>query len=399
MSDAPHTTYPEFHTPAFLLGHVEDTLGFYRKNAFDPAGGFFHCFMDDGTVYDTAHRHLVSSCRFVFNFAMSAARTGNAEDKARAVHGLAFLEKAHRLDNGAYAWELRDGVVSDTTIMGYGHAFVLLAAAAALKADIAEGRAVLDHVWALLEDRFWEPEYSAYVDEFTGDFTTPDPYRGQNVNMHMCEACIAAWQATGEDKFLQRAQVLARGFAFDRANLTETGMVWEHYTSTWTPDFEFNADKPDDLFRPWGFQPGHQVEWARLLLILDGIAPQDWYLERAETLYNKGLKGGRDPEFGGIYYGVAPDGTACAPTKYYWVQSETIATAWRLYQRTGKPAYRADFDATWRYAWDNFVDHDYGAWFRVLTREGKKLSAEKSPPGKTDYHTVGVVWDVLDNLA
>ena len=59
---------------------------------------------------------------------------------------------------------------------------------------------------------------------------------------------------------------------------------------------------------------------------------------------------------------------------------------------------RAWHDQVWRYSWDHFVDHEHGAWFRVLTPEGKKIDNQKSPPGKTDYHTLGVCWDILSKL-
>ncbi len=67
---------------------------------------------------------------------------------------------------------------------------------------------------------------------------------------------------------------------------------------------EYHKDQPDDLFKPWGFQPGHQVEWARLLLSLLEIRPQSWYLDRAETLYKNGMKDGRDSDYGGSSMGL-----------------------------------------------------------------------------------------------
>ena len=37
-----------------------------------------------------------------------------------------------------------------------------------------------------------------------------------------------------------------------------------------TPQWEFsNEAETLTIFRPWGFQPGHQVEWARLLITLN----------------------------------------------------------------------------------------------------------------------------------
>ena len=43
------------------------------------------------------------------------------------------------------------------------------------------------------------------------------------------------------------------------------GLVWEHYDRDWNVDWDYHRDDPKHLFRPWGFQPGHQTEWAKLL--------------------------------------------------------------------------------------------------------------------------------------
>ena len=52
---------PEFDSRSFLAAHIDKTLAFYEPNALDPEGGFFHYFLDDGTVYERSHRHLVSA--------------------------------------------------------------------------------------------------------------------------------------------------------------------------------------------------------------------------------------------------------------------------------------------------------------------------------------------------
>jgi mannose/cellobiose epimerase-like protein (N-acyl-D-glucosamine 2-epimerase family) len=41
------------------------------------------------------------------------------------------------------------------------------------------------------------------------------------------------------------------------------------------------------------------------------------------------------------------------------------------------------------------VDHRYGAWYRILTRDNRKYDDEKSPAGKTDYHTMGACHEML----
>jgi mannose/cellobiose epimerase-like protein (N-acyl-D-glucosamine 2-epimerase family) len=40
----------------------------------------------------------------------------------------------------------------------------------------------------------------------------------------------------------------------------------------------------------------------------------------------------------------------------------------------------------------------HGAWYRILTPDNRREYDQKSPAGKTDYHTLGACFDVLDSL-
>lgn len=199
---------PRFGDPAFLANHIRRTLAFYASNVFDPTGGFFQNFRDDGSVFDASSRHLVSSTRFVFNYAMAARYFGAAQHLDWARHGLAFLDSHHRQPSGGYAWALSVGGDSngttDSTNHCYGLAFVIVAGATALLASIEEGRPPLEAAWDLMEAHFWEPHHGLYADDATPDFTVVSPYRGQNADMHACEVLLWAFEATGEDeRFLE----------------------------------------------------------------------------------------------------------------------------------------------------------------------------------------------------
>ena len=52
-------------------------------------------------------------------------------------------------------------------------------------------------------------------------------------------------------------------------------------------------------------------------------------------LFLLGWKHGWDQEHGGLRYGYDLEGNPCDSDKYFWVQSETFATAYRLYRATG----------------------------------------------------------------
>ena len=380
-----------FQSRRFLEQHIAKTLQFYEPRAVDPAGGFFHYFLDDGTVYNATHRHLVSATRFVFNGAMARRHTGRAAVADWARHGLAHLE-AFRLPSGLYAWTVNHGQIEDATVMAYGQAFVLLAKAHAFSVGCATREDVAD-AFDRMNDAFFRSADRAYADEITPEGTLLD-YRGQNANMHMCEACLAAHEFTGDVRYLDRAEMLIERFAFDLA--AQSGdLVWEHYHADWSVDWEYNKDNPGNIFKPWGFQTGHQTEWAKLLMIAHQFRPNPRWVDRAAHLQRAAYRHGWDAQHGGLIYGFAPDPSPCDTDKYFWVQAESFASAWRLWRHTGEAEFLQQYQAIWQWSWAHMVDHEYGAWFRILGADGRKLENTKSPAGKVDYHTMGACGDVL----
>lgn len=390
---------PQFRDPGFLTCHIQTIMDFYHPRCIDRInGGFFHYFRDDGSIYDAATRHLVSSTRFIFNYAMAASYFNDKEYRKNARHGIEFLRSRHRNpQTGGYAWILDKNQLRDGTNHCYGLAFVVLAYATALKASIEEAGAFLEETYELMERHFWSEQDRLYRDEISAGWNRVSPYRGQNANMHSCEAMLAAYEATREPKYLNRAYTLARRVTLDLA-ATAGGLIWEHYDENWDVDWEYNKDDPKNLFRPWGFQPGHQTEWAKLLLVLERYRKEDWQLPKARFLFDRALERAWDSEYGGICYGFGPQGEICDGDKYFWVQAESLAAAALLAERTGEQVYWDWYDRIWNYAWEHMVDHRYGAWYRILDRQNHKYDDLKSPAGKTDYHTMGACYEVLNVL-
>tara|TARA_R110002124_G_scaffold31397_1_gene106393 strand:+ start:634 stop:1821 length:1188 start_codon:yes stop_codon:yes gene_type:complete len=387
-----------YHSPAFLMSHCQDILNFYDPRVKDPQGGYFQNYMDNGDLFDSGFKQLVSSTRIVVNYATAGMLFERDDYLKMARHGLDFVEQVHwQPDADGYAWTLQDNQPQDMTQQAYGYAFVLLAYAAARKAGLVTSNDMLLTTYQHLESRFWQADFGLYADEISpaGELS---PYRGQNSNMHLCEAMLAAYEASGEQVFLSRAQTLAQNIAFRQADLTD-GLIWEHYTTDFQPDWEYNKDDPKNLYRPWGFQPGHQTEWTKLLLILHRHAPDQKLVERAKSLFDRAYEKCWDATHGGLIYGFAPDGTWCDDDKYFWVQAESFAAAAMLFSVTKDEQYLTQYNALWDYSWQQMVDHQYGAWFRVLQRDNSKYSEQKSAAGaKCDYHTLGACFEVLRTL-
>ncbi len=116
-------------------------------------------------------------------------------------------------------------------------AFVLLAYSCALKIGIAEATHWIDETFNLMQRHFWLAEHGLYANEADAQWTLSD-YRGQNDNMHACEAMLAAFEARGDRKFLERATQIAENITLRQAGLTDC-QIWEHFKPDWTPDLDY----------------------------------------------------------------------------------------------------------------------------------------------------------------
>lgn len=397
---------PDFRQRATLLDHIAHTMAFYHPRARDASGGYYHFLKDDGQVYDAHTRHLVSSTRLVFTYSKAYRQGGQQTHLDGLHHALAFVRNVHRNpETGGYAWQLRwengSKTIEDGTNHCYGLAFVLLAYAHAVMAGVTAARAWLAETFTLMETQFWDAHYGLYADEASEDWSTLYPYRGQNANMHSCEALLAAFEATAEPHYLHRAALIAHNITNRQAQLAG-GMIWEHYHADWSVDWDYNKNDKTNIFRPWGYQPGHLTEWAKLLVLLarqkDQLPESAWMLPRAMALFDLALARAWDDTHGGIYYGFGPQNEICDSDKYFWVQAESMAAAALLADATGEPRFWVWYDRIWAYSWAHFVDHQHGAWYRILSADNRKYSDQKSPAGKVDYHTMGACYDVLGVL-
>lgn len=391
-----------FKDTEFVKNHAFDLIEFYKKNVKDEEyGGFYCAFLDNGKVYDNEVKDLISTTRFILNFCFGIFLGGpkdykDYKDYIR--HGLEFLEIIHRdAENDGYHQIARKNLAIIGNKMTYGQAFCLCAVSNAYKAGIKEAYPLIDRIYNFLENRLWDQKYNLYVDECSNDFKEINKYRGQNCNMHMTEAMLAAYEATKDKKFLNRAYELAYTVTVKLAEKTN-GMVWEHYDENWEIDWEYNKNDPKNLYKPYGFLPGHFTEWSKLLLILERYKPEEWQLSVAESLFIKALEYAWDEKNGGINYTFDKNGNILDTDRYYWVLAETIAASAILGLRTGKDFYWDIYKKCWEYSYSYFFDQKYGGWHRIISQDKKSLSEKKSPPGKTDYHVIGACYEVVRSM-
>ena len=381
------------------LGHAfRDVLNFHYPDCIDTRFGGYIAQIDerDGHVYDGRTRHLVATARGVNNFAIGVLADGPPWCRYAAEHGLRFLSTVHwDSEDDGYDWLLDGREPVERTRYCYGHAFALLAGARALQAGVPGARTELDRAFSVLEERFWEPEHGLYADRASPDWTDRSPYRGANANMHTFEALLAAGEATGEERFFDRAYAVADRFTRDLATDGD-GLLWEHYTVSWEPDFSYNEDRPRDRFRPPGYQPGHHAEWAKLLLVLAEHREEDWLVPRALELFDAAVDLGWDDEHGGLCYTVEASGDPIVADKYGWVHAEAIGASALL--AAHDDSYLRWYDRLWAYARQHLVDPGTGNWYERCAREGAYDGPNRGPAVEPGYHPATNCWLAMGAL-
>jgi len=321
-------------------------------------------------VYSLGHLLGVPGSRAVASRALDALRT--------SLHDQEY--------GGWYASLAPDGT-PDTTKSAYAHAFVVLAASTGSVAGLDGARDLLDDALSVLDARFWEPGAGLHADEWDRTWTTLDPYRGVNANMHAVEALLAAGDATGEAGWHERAAVVAdRVVAWASAN---DWRIPEHFDAGWDPQPELNADRPDDPFKPYGATVGHGLEWARLLLQVDAALPgraPGTLVPAARSLYEGAVRDGWAADGApGFVYTTGWTGAPVVHTRMHWVVAEAIGAAAALHQGSGEARYAQDYARWWDYAAEYLIDRERGSWHHELDRANAPGS--EVWPGKPDlYH-------------
>jgi mannose/cellobiose epimerase-like protein (N-acyl-D-glucosamine 2-epimerase family) len=382
----------------WLREHIRAILNFYYPDCIDHRyGGYVTQLSDiDGHVYDGKTEMSVATMRLVFNFSVGEMLDGPDWCRSAAQHGLDHLLDVQRTADGTFPWVYSGREVQDSTRACYAHAFALFAFSTAAEAGLPRARANVGSAFEVVDEHFWEDEHGLCKGELDADLRSTESYRGQNANMHMCEAMLAAYETTDEERYLDRAYGIAERLALELADRGD-GLLWEHYTEDWEIDWEYNRDEPAHLFRPWGYQPGHLLEWAKLLSHLDGLRSEDWLLERAMHFFDAAIEHGWDDEYGGFVYNFDRDGEPIVAEKYYWPLAEGFAAAARLGAATGDRAYWEWYDRIWEYAYENMINQQYGNWYFQLAADNTldESKLDDTPEVKVGYHPLGACYDVL----
>ncbi|MEO8667411.1 MAG: AGE family epimerase/isomerase [Bauldia sp.] len=356
------TTLP-YHR-AWLAGEASNLLAFFERASVNPAGGFFD--LDErgdpigGGAAGMPPRQIHVTTRMVHSFAI-AHLLGRPGAEPIVDHGMAFLWNGHRDGkNGGYVWGVEEDGPSDDRKQAYGHAFVLLAASSARVVGHPDADRLLADVSEILWTRFWETRHGASAEEFARDWQPISRYRGQNSNMHLTEALMAAFEATGEAIYLERAEKIA-DLIIRRITGANDWRLPEHFDEDWKLERDYAGG---DVFRPFGTTPGHWLEWARLLLQLWELGGRRlaWAPDAARALFARSVGEGWNAELGGFHYTLDWSGKPHLRNRLWWPAAEGIGAAAFLNAIDGDRSYETWYRRIWDFIATQLIDRQHGGW-------------------------------------
>ena len=373
---------------AWLAEEQSRLVSFFESGVVDDRGGYF--WLDErGRPIPSHERPLWLTARLVHCFSIEhmLGRAGAADI---AEHGItALLDRfADRAAGGFHSSTGPDGSPANRRKEAYGHAFALLAATSGGLARLRGADELESLANDALDRHFWSEADGAAIDSFDEAFAQPDGYRGQNSNMHLMEAYLAAHEASGAgttSRYLDRAIRIAQRL-IDVEARAAGWRIPEHFDADWSVNPEYNADEPHHPFRPYGTLVGHSLEWSRLLLQLATHAPQlDWVTDAAARLFEAAVADGWDRQRGGFVYSVDASGRAVNTARMHWTIAEGIGAAVWLRRATGDVRYDDWYSTFWTYAEERVIDHEGGSWWHELSADG--TPSRVTWQGKPDlYH-------------
>jgi mannose/cellobiose epimerase-like protein (N-acyl-D-glucosamine 2-epimerase family) len=369
-----------------LTGQADALFSFFEPNLVHPRGGFYDLDSRGEPVdRERALRQIHATTRAVHCFAIGVL-LGRPHSDAVVDHGVNYLWSGFRdTTHGGYYWSRDEEGPRDDSKQAYGHAFVLLAASSAKVVGHPLADRLLADITQVLNERFWEEKHGAVAEEFDRAWTPLGPYRGQNSNMHLTEALMAAFEATDDRMYLDRAERIA-SLIIGRHAAALGYRVAEHFFEDWTLDRDYRGS---EMFRPSGTTPGHWLEWARLLLQLYvlGDRRNDWMREAARALFKQSIDLGWDRERGGFFYTLDFDDRPSRREKVWWPIAEGIGAASFLCEHDPSPFHEAWYRHLWGFAARHLVDRENGGWHAELSADLQPI--DNMFVGKPDlYHAL-----------
>ena len=349
---------------------TEHSLPLWAREGWDVSkGGFIERLDHEGRADRLAPRRIRVQARQIYCFATAARLGWYPQGRDIATKGLEYLlAKAKSPDGQPGFVHLLDpeGNVLNPLRDAYDHAFVLLALATVyeLSRD-ARVREEMDSLVAFLDSGLRSP-HGGFIEGIP-----PTLPRRQNPQMHLFEAMIAAFDATHDPAYQNRAGDL---FGLFVASLYDPRrqVLGEYFEEDWSK------------IEPVVVEPGHQAEWVWLLKSFERITGCPTGRFRAQLL-SSALRY-RDDVTGCLVDEGDAEGLIRKSTRRLWPQTE-IAKAWIAQAEAGEGEAAGKAVEALARLHRHYLGHPVpGGWYDQFDRDSRSLV--DTIPASSFYHII-----------
>jgi len=349
---------------------IDHSLPLWASGGWDAqAGGFVERLGIDGEADCAAPRRVRVQARQIYCFARAADLGWYPQGREIAMKGLEYLLAKAKCPDGrpGFVHLLHaDGSVLDALRDSYDHAFVLLALATVY--HLSNDTKVRDELYSLTG--FIEEDLRSPHGGFLEGIPTSLPRR-QNPHMHLLEAMIASFDATGDPAFQRRAIELFNLFV---ASLYDPRrqVVAEYFNDDWSK------------IEPMCVEPGHLAEWVWLLKGFERISNISTSRYRAKLLASA-LRFCEEGT-GCLVDEGSEDGSTTKSTRRLWPQTE-IAKAWIAQAEAGEQGAIAKACEALTRLHRYYLSHPVsGGWYDQFDRDN--CSLVDTIPASSFYHII-----------
>ena len=360
---------------------VHSAYPVWSRNGVDAAnGGFYERIGQDGQALDEPRRARVQP-RQIFSFAL-APRLGWRGDAATIVErGVGFFLGHYRRGDGLYRTLVApNGAILDNSALLYDQAFALLGLASA-RTLLGPDPALEDAATDLFDTLYGELKrvgpgfYSGLPERF--------PLQS-NPHMHLLEAALAWSEISTEPHWRTLANELGE-LALQRFIDARSGALREFFDEAWSP-----APGPDGR----RVEPGHQFEWAWLLL--------RWRPDNDSEARRAALRLIDIGERAGVQRGLAIDAllddlTPLETSARLWPQTERLKASALAAAVTGDSRYWGNVSSAAKALLRFFDTPVPGLWYDRIGADGAPHVAPA--PASSFYHVVAAALALSQTLA
>ncbi|WP_425349516.1 AGE family epimerase/isomerase [Mongoliimonas terrestris] len=290
---------------------MNEALPIWASFGADEARGGFHERLGLRAEILDDRRRVRVQARQVFTFAVAGRLGWTGPWRRRAEEGLAYFLERCVLPDGTVRMVIEpDGTPFDDSFSLYDQAFALFAFAAA--ASVVADRALAETAALRLRGALME-RYKHPVAGFEEDNPRTLPLKA-NPHMHLFEACLAWVEAGGDATWGVLADEIA-DLCLTRFLDPAEGWLKEFFDGDWNP-------APGDDGRI--VEPGHQYEWAWLLVRWGRLRNRPDAIAAAARLADLGETHGLNRATGAAINVLLDDGRIVDGGARLWPQTERI---------------------------------------------------------------------------